>query len=93
MSNRSTNVIQPESRFHKKRAEHFENASDELWSVLDVLCDVVNDTCTWMDDHALPTLGDNSDGGNSIHTELFAKLCDARDVLMKWGSDPEGLQK
>ena len=86
-------IKQPESKFYKKRSEHFENASGELLSVLDVLCDVVNDTCTWMDDHALPTLGDNSDGGNSLHTELFEKLCDARDVLMKWKSEPKERQQ
>lgn len=86
-------IKQPESRFHKLRATHFENASDELWSALDVLCDAVNHTCTWMEEHALPELGDNSDGGNSLHTELFEKLCDARDVLIKWESEPKERQQ
>lgn len=81
------NIKQPESSLHRNRATYFENASDELWSSLDVLCEVVNHVTTWMDEHALPELGDNADGGFSLHEELFQKLCEARDVLKKWEAD------
>src|SRR5574343_1111349 len=64
-------------RLEGKPVENVEALNASLSDAADALDQVVQ----WMNDHALPILGDDSDGGNSLSAGLEHKAEEIRDLL------------
>lgn len=64
-------------RLSRKPVDNVEALNASLSDAADALDQVVQ----WMNDHALPILGDDCDGGNSLSAGLEMKAGEIRDLL------------
>lgn len=55
--------------------------SEALTVSLSDAADAIDQVVQWMNDYALPRLGDDSDGGNSLSAGLEMKAEEIRDLL------------
>lgn len=63
----------------KGRIAEFESIKSQLESAADTLAEVAD----WMDRIALPALGDDADGGNSLHSGIEHQVLEIRELLKR----------